>query len=447
MSGFEEALRDLESRTPSRMAPDLSRIRALADHLGDPQLTYPSVHITGTNGKTSTARMVTALFGALGVQAGTYTSPHLQTIRERIRVAGEPIAPERFAEVHAGVAPVADLVDARRGEGEDRVTYFELLTAMAYWWFADHPVDVGVFEVGMGGTWDATNLVRGEVAVITRVELDHPELGGTPAAVAEEKAGIVKPGSVVVSAEQRDDVAPVLDRAVDRNGARLLLLGRDVAAVDRRLAVGGQVVTLVTPTRRYPDVFVPLHGRHQADNAALAVGALHAFLGGLADVDDGLVQDAFGAVEVPGRLEVVGRDPTVVLDGAHNPAGAQRTAEAVGEEFAFRDVILVVGCLQGKDLAGVLAPFREVASHVIVTTPPPTRVPGVPVDELAAVAREVWSGTSVAIEAAATVAEAVEKATGVTGPSDGVVVTGSLSLVGAARDVLVPADVSPAGPR
>jgi dihydrofolate synthase / folylpolyglutamate synthase len=447
---YDEALAGLDARagvewrTPVRIAPDISRITRLAELLGDPQRTYPSIHITGTNGKTSVGRMVTALLGALGLQAGTYTSPHLQDVRERIRVAGRPIAREDFATAYADVAPFADMVDEENGvhAGDpsdpeaQHVTYFEILTAMAYWWFADHPVDVGVFEVGMGGRWDATNLVRGEVAVFGPVHLDHPVLGSTPAEIAREKAGIIKPGATVVSATQHAEVAEVVDAAVEAAGATLLVAGRDLEVTDRRLGVGGQQVSLRSPTRVHEDILLPLHGDHQADNAALALAAVDEFLGGLDAVDDDVIREGLGAVEVPGRIEVVNREPTVVLDGAHNPAAAARAAEAIAASFAFRDVILVVGCLGDKDPAGILAPFRTLASHVVLTRPDTPRATDL--DVLEAAAREVWAGTSVAVERAGTVPAALEKAAGIAGATDGVVVTGSLYTVGAAREVYAP---------
>lgn len=432
---FREAVRDLESRIPTRMVPDLDRIRALADLMGDPQRTYPSIHVTGTNGKTSVSRMVTALLGGLGVQAGTFTSPHLQSVRERIQVAGRPISEEDFARAHDDVARLAELVD----EGSDeRVTYFEMLTAMAYWWFADHPVEVGVFEVGMGGIWDATNLVRGEVAVLTRVDVDHPELGDTRVEVAREKVGIIKPGSTVVTVVQASDVERLLNDRLSEQGATVLRVraGADVEVTDRRLAVGGQQLSFRTPTRTYDDVFLPLHGAYQADNAAVALGAVHAFLGGLQEVDDEAIRGGFGAVEVPGRLEIVSRDPTVVLDGAHNPAGARRTAEDLDEAFAFRDVILVIACLDDKDVEAIVSAFREIVSHVIVTQAPSRR--GASLDRMAAAAEGVWGGTSVIVERARDVDEALDKATGVVGETDGVLVTGSLYTVGAARDRYAP---------
>ncbi|HEV2786276.1 MAG TPA: Mur ligase family protein [Solirubrobacteraceae bacterium] len=433
---YASALRDLEARVPSRMVPDLERITALADLLGDPQRTYPSVHVTGTNGKTSVTSMVSSLLAGIGLSPGTYTSPHLQTVRERIRAASEPISEEDFAEAYAGLLPLAEVVEHDRRATAERITYFEMLTALAYWWFADRPVDVGVFEVGMGGTWDATNLVRGEVAVLTAIGVDHPELGSTPAETADEKVGIIKPRATVVSSPQDDAVLARIATATEAAAGRLLLVGRDLEVEERRLAVGGQVLTLRTPSARIPDLFVPLHGAHQADNAAAAIGALEGFLGGLGGVDAAAAREAFAAVEVPGRLEVVTTAPTVILDAAHNPHGAQRAAAGVAEAFDFRDLILVAGCLDGKDVRGILEAFRGLAGHVVVTAAPSPRA--LSVDTMAAVAREVWSGTRVAIEMADGVADALAKATGVAGERDGVLVTGSITTVGAARDLFRP---------
>ncbi|MDQ3932555.1 MAG: bifunctional folylpolyglutamate synthase/dihydrofolate synthase [Actinomycetota bacterium] len=437
---YEQALGDLESRVPGRMLPDLSRITALSEHLGEPQRTYPSVHVTGTNGKTSVSRMIAALFGAIGVQAGTYTSPHLQSLRERIRVGNETMTKGQFAAAYQDVAPLAELVDSERSPGGERVTYFEMLTALAYWWFADYPVAVGVFEVGMGGAWDATNLVRGEVAVLTSIDVDHPELGNSPAETAAEKAGIIKPGAAVVSAAQSPDVLAVIRAAVERQDATLLVEGHDFGVDERRLALGGQVLTLLTPSRHHTEVFLPLHGPHQAENAAVALAAFHAFLGDLDNIEDDVVRAAFAGVEVPGRLEVVDRRPTVVLDGAHNPAGARRAAEAIQEAFAFRDLVLVVACLGDKNVDGIVGAFRDLASHVVVTRAPSNRAASL--DDMEAAARSVWEGTSVAVERASTIGGALDKATGVTGPSDGVLVTGSLYTVGAARDLYAPLDES-----
>ncbi|MBW3662673.1 MAG: bifunctional folylpolyglutamate synthase/dihydrofolate synthase [Actinobacteria bacterium] len=434
---FDAALADLERRVPTRMLPDLERITALADLMGDPQRSYPSIHITGTNGKTSVARMTTALLSALGVATGTYTSPHLQSIRERLSVAGRPIDEWRFGEVHAELAPLVGLVDADRPDPDDHVTYFELLTAMAYWWFADLPVEVGVFEVGMGGTWDATNLVRGDVAVLTTIDVDHRELGATPAEVAREKVGIIKPGATVVSGQQAADVMRIVRDAAAAAGAGVLVAGEDFDVLERRVAVGGQVVTLRVGDRVVRELVLPLFGAYQATNAAVALAAFAAFhRDGFADLADEVIRDALGAVRTPGRLEVVSRDPTVLLDGAHNPHGARATAAAVEEAFTFRNLVLVAACLQDKDIAGILAPFAEIANHVVVTAAPSAR--GASAAEMSAAARTTWSGSGVIVEVADDLERALDMATGVAGEGDGVLVTGSLYTVGAARDRYAP---------
>jgi dihydrofolate synthase / folylpolyglutamate synthase len=438
---FARAVAALSARGPGRMVPDLSRITELADLLGDPQLAYPSVHVTGTNGKGSVVRMVGALCSAAGLAAGTYTSPHLQSVRERLSLAGRHISETRFAEVHDEVAVLADLVDRaareRGGEDADHVTYFEQLTAMAYWWFADAPVDVGIFEVGMGGRWDATNLVRGDVAVLNEIDVDHPELGASPLEVAREKVGIVKPGSHVVAAAQPPEVDAVIAAAVEEAGATLWRFGHELEVVDRHVALGGQLLTLRVGERVIDEVLLPLFGAHQARNAALALGAFAALTGQAFDaMEDDVVRHGLGAVSVPGRLEIVHRDPTVVLDGAHNPHGAAAAATAIDESFGFRDVVLVVACLEGKDLAGILSGFRELVSHVIVTEAPSPRA--VPLAQLHATALEVWEGTGRAVETAADLEEALDLAEALAGEGDGILVTGSLHTVGAARDRYVP---------
>lgn len=442
LEAYDRAVAALEARGPGRMLPDLDRIRRLSELLGDPQLAYPSVHVTGTNGKGSVVRMVTALCAAAGLSAGSYTSPHLQSVRERLSLAGRPISPARFAALHAEVDDLARLVDAEvaAAHPEDHVTYFELLTAMAAWWFADLPVDVGVFEVGMGGRWDATNLVRGDVAVLNEVDLDHRQLGSTPAEVATEKAGIIKPGSHVVSATQRPDVAAVIDAAVAAVDARCWRLGEDLEVMSRQVAVGGQLLALRVGDRIVDDILLPLFGAHQARNAALALGAFAALTGGSFEaMDDDVVRHGLGAVLVPGRLEVVHRDPTVVLDGAHNPHGAQAAAAALSEAFRFDTLTLVVGCLDDKDIAGILAALRPVAGHVVVTEAPSPRAASL--EWMRAAAEAAWAGTGVVVEAAADLDEALAVATSVTGPGDGILVCGSLRLVGAVRDRYLPLPV------
>jgi dihydrofolate synthase / folylpolyglutamate synthase len=456
-AAYDDAVAALSARGPGRMVPDLDRITALLELLGDPQLAAPSVHVTGTNGKGSVVRMVGALCSAAGLAAGTYTSPHLQTVRERLSLAGRPIGPRRFAGLYDEVADIAELLDARNverdGPDADRLTYFELLTAMAFAWFADVPVDVAVVEVGMGGRWDATNVVRGDVAVLTTVDVDHPQLGATPAEVATEKLGIVEPGSVVVSAAQPAEVQHLLEATVAEQGATLWQVASEgqedafdddpvpghLEVVHRAIAVGGQLVDLRVGERTIEEILLPLHGAHQARNAALALGAFAALTGdAFHEMDDDVVRHGLGAVQVPGRLEVVHRDPTVLLDGAHNPDGARAAAAALTEAFEFRDLVLVVGCLADKDLTGILTGLRGAATHVIVTTSPSPRA--VPVAELHAVAEQVWQGTSVAVEAIADLPDALAAAEGLANDGDGILIAGSLTTVGAARDRYLPVD-------
>ncbi|MEX0953221.1 MAG: cyanophycin synthetase [Nitriliruptoraceae bacterium] len=433
---FERARDALFARGPGRMIPDLARITELTGLLGDPQLAYPTVHVTGTNGKGSTVRMVASLCAAVGISAGTYTSPHLQSIRERIGRAGEPIDPGSFARVHDEVAVIADLLDERaRASGDaepDTVTFFEMLTAMAFAWFADAPVDVGVVEVGMGGRWDATNVVRGDVAVLNEIDLDHTELGGTPVEVAGEKVGIVKPGSHVVTSRQTDEVAAVIASAAREHDATLWRLGHEFDVTSDRVAMGGRFVDLRVGERVVTDVMVPLYGAHQARNAAVSLAAFAGFTGeSFTSMDDDVLREGFAAVEVPGRLEVVHREPTIVLDGAHNPLGARAVAAALEESFGFRELVLVVACLEEKDVVGILSELRTVASHVIVTRADSPRA--MDVAGMHAAALEVWESTGVAVEAADSVADALDLATNLVSDGDGILVTGSLHTVGEAR--------------
>ncbi|MEX0868212.1 MAG: Mur ligase family protein [Nitriliruptoraceae bacterium] len=438
---FAAAYRALTARGPGRMVPDTRRITALAELLGDPQQAYPSIHVTGTNGKGSVVRMVASLCAAAGISAGAYTSPHLQSVRERFSIAGRPISARAFAALYGEVAPLADLIDARgraeHGDDADTVTFFELLTAMACAWFADAPVDVGVFEVGMGGRWDATNIVRGDVAVLNAIDLDHRELGDTPVKVAEEKAGIVKPGSHVVTASQRPDVDEVIETAAVACEATLWRAEHDFAVLDARAAVGGQMLTLRVGERVVDEILLPLYGAHQARNAALALAAFAALTGdAFAAMDDDVIRHGLDAVTVPGRLEIVRRDPTVVLDGAHNPHGAAAAAAAMESAFGFRELVLVVACLDDKDIAGILSAWKTAASHVVVTRAPAARAASL--EAMRAAADEVWGSTGVAVEVADDLDAALDLAEATAGFGDGVLVTGSLYTVGAARNRYLP---------
>jgi dihydrofolate synthase/folylpolyglutamate synthase len=442
---YRDAVAALYARTPTRMAPSLERITRLAELLDHPERAAPAVHLTGTNGKTTTARMVAALLAAFGVGAGVYTSPHLQDVRERVALPTRPISTQEFAETWAYLEPFLAEVDR---VSDQPVTFYEALTILAFTWFAEVPVDAQVVEVGMGGTWDATNLVHGDVAVINRVALDHPELGDTPAAVAAEKAGIIKQGATVVSQAQDDDVLAVIGERVARLDARLLVEGRDFGVERRRQAVGGQVLDLRTPTGTIPDILVPLHGRHQAENAAAALVAVQAFLGAHQGswgpgtdapaserrqraLDPDTVRAGFAAVSSPGRLEVVSRNPLVLLDGAHNPAGARALAAALLEEFVVDRRILVVACLADKDVRGILEGLAPATGRLIVTTNRSPRA--APAERLRKEAEALGLHAEVAPEVPSAVRLAIDSAA----VTEAVVVTGSLYTAGEARTLLM----------
>lgn len=429
MDSYEAVVAELFARQPNRMVPNLDRITTLVELLGRPDQAFPSIHITGTNGKTSTAFMVSCLLGALGLTAGGYTSPHLQDVRERIRVAGRPLSRDQLREGLDYLTPFLAEVDARHS---DRVTFFEALTALAFVHFADAPVDVGVFEVGMGGRWDATNLVNGQVALFTEIGIDHPELGATPVQVAGEKAGIVKDGAAVISAAQDPAVEAVIHDATQRHGGRLVLAGRDFEVIDRAPAIGGQLLTLRGVTGVVDQLFLPLHGAHQADNAACALAAVEALLGFAGGLGSDVIRAAFAAVRSPGRCEVVRRDegPPIVLDGAHNPAGTRALAVTLKSEFAFRNRIAVFGVLSDKDIDAMAAEVVKFADHIIVTQPPSSRA--ATLGQLEKAVREAGGS----VEAATGVGQAIEFASGLATDEDAVVVTGSLYTVGAARDAL-----------
>ncbi|WP_406411778.1 bifunctional folylpolyglutamate synthase/dihydrofolate synthase [Streptomyces halstedii] len=440
----DRALRAVEEELAGRwgetkLEPSVTRIAALMDVLGEPQRAYPSIHITGTNGKTSTARMIEALLGALDLRTGRYTSPHVQSITERISLDGAPITAERFIETYEDVKPYVEMVDAQQPY---RLSFFEVMTGMAYAAFADAPVDVAVVEVGMGGTWDATNVIDGSVAVVTPIALDHTDrLGSTPAEIAGEKSGVIKQGATVILAQQPVDAAQVMLKKAVEVDATVAREGMEFGVVSREIAVGGQLLTLRGLGGEYDTVFLPLYGAHQAHNAAVALAAVEAFFGIGAEQARGLdieaVRKAFASVLSPGRLEVVRSSPTVVLDAAHNPAGARAAAEGVSEAFSFSRLIGVVGASDGKDVRGLLEAFEPVFAEVVVTRNSSGRA--MDADALAAVAVEVFGQDRVqveprlddALEAAITLAEEEAEYAGA-----GVLVTGSVITVGEARLLL-----------
>ncbi len=428
------AVDSIMARSPGRMVPDLDRITDLVELLGQPQTTFDTVHLTGTNGKTSTTAMLSSLFAAAGLIPGSYSSPHLQDVRERIRVAGRPIDAEDLARHIAYLQPFLDVVDGRH---PDRVTFFEVLTALAFLHFADVPVNVGILEVGMGGTWDATNVIDAAVAVITRVSQDHPELGATPVEKANEKVGIIKPGAFVVSAEQDRDVLQVIRDRADAMDATLKVAGRDFELLGRAPAVNGQQVDIQGVRGTYNEIFLPLFGRHQAHNAALALAAFEAFHRFEVELDPDLVQEGFAAVRVPGRLEPVPREgqALVILDGAHNPAGMASLAQALPHEFAFERRVAVLGVLDDKDVEAMVEALAPAVDHVIAVAPDNSRA----ADPGRIAAACVQLGLSV--EEADDAEHALDLAEGITRPADGIVVTGSLYLVGSMRTIL---DLDPA---
>lgn len=400
-------------------SPTLERISGLVAAMGDPQHAYPVVHVTGTNGKGSTTQMITRLLMAQGLSVGTYTSPHLERVNERLARNGEPIGDDEFAEQIAAVADLELLTGIRP-------SYFEAVTAAAFRWFADTAVDVAVVEVGLLGRWDATNVCDAQVAVITNIGLDHTEFAGpTKAHIAAEKAGIVKPGSAVVVGETDPELVPVFTGA---GGAGALVRGGDFDVLDNQLALGGRVVDLRTPTSAYPDVFVPLHGRHQGDNAVVALTAVETFFAAPLSIE--VVAEGFAAVQMPGRFEVLGHQPLVIVDGAHNPAGADSCATVFFDDFdpAGRR-ILVVGCLRGREPRDMLGALRADEFDVVLTcTAPSPR--GMPAADLTAAARDL--GCDEVVECGA-VEEACDRAVRLAGHDDAVLVTGSLYVVGAAR--------------
>lgn len=422
----------------SRLEPSLDRIRALTRLLGDPQHAYAVIHLTGTNGKTSTSRMIDTLLTQRGLRTGRFTSPHLESMTERISVDSEQISEETFTRTYADVAPYAALVEE---ESEHPLSFFEMVVAMAYAAFADAPVDVAVVEVGMGGAWDATNVADGQVAVFTPIAVDHAKyLGETPEDIALEKAGIIKAGATVVVAEQSEPVMAILAQRAEEVGARLLVEGHDFGVVSRLPAVGGQVVTLRGLRATYDEVFLPLYGAHQAHNAALALATVEAF-GGDEPLADDLVRQAFSEAASPGRLEVIRRGPTILLDAAHNPHGAAALAEALRDSFTFDPLIGVVGVMADKDVETLIAELEPVLSQIVVTQNSTPR--SMTADDLAEIAVAVFGQHRVhiarrlddAIDRAVTLAETTG-ASGESIGSGGVVVAGSVITAGEARMLL-----------
>ncbi|MEY4444018.1 MAG: hypothetical protein RL301_97 [Actinomycetota bacterium] len=412
--------------------PRLDRMELLADALGSPQLSYPTIHIGGTNGKTSTSRFIDSLLFSMGMRTGCFTSPHLEDFRERICINGAPISQEALEFTYNDIKAYFDFVDSK---SDQPLSYFEVVTALAFAAFAEHPVDVGIFEVGMGGEWDATNVVQPDVAVITPIGLDHQEyLGSDILQIAQTKSGILKEGAFAVFAEQEPEVAKLLMRKAAEKSLNVARAGLDFEVVKRQIAVGGQLLTIRGIKDIYSDLFLPLHGKHQAQNAALALVAVEAFFGEK-ELDHDAVREGFASAASPGRLEVVKREPTIILDAAHNTHGARALANAMQEEFNFDQTIGVVGVFKDKDAAGILLELEPVLDSVIVTQSSSERA--LPADELATIARKIFGNDRVYLEA--DLNKAIEKATATNPLSDdsvGVLITGSVTTVGQARSLI-----------
>jgi dihydrofolate synthase / folylpolyglutamate synthase len=444
-------LREIQSSILARrpehsINPSLDRIRELTRLLGDPQRAYPVIHVGGTNGKTSTARMTETLLRTRGLRTGLFTSPHLVSMRERICVDGEPVSAGRFIEIYREIEPYLDLVD---GTQPVRLSFFEVLVGMAFAAFADAPVDVAVVEVGMGGTWDNTNVADGSVAVITPISLDHMQyLGDTVGQIAADKAGIIKAGAVAVIAEQPVAAATELLQRAAEVGATVAREGFEFGVLSRELAVGGQRLAVRGLLGEYHDLFLPLFGRHQAGNAACALAAVEAFSGGsdgAVPLDADLVAEAFATATSPGRLEIVRRSPLVLIDAAHNPAGMTALTRALAETFASPDgaVIAVLAVSADKDVAGILDVLEpSVAAVVVTANSSPRSLPAAQLAELALAAFgpdrvRVAGRLDDAIEAAVALADEI---------SGSVVVTGSVVTAGDARLLLTGAGPAGAGP-
>ena len=451
---LREVEREIAARRPEhQIEPSLDRIAMLTGLLGEPQRACPVIHVTGTNGKTSMTRMIDALLRERGLRTGRFTSPHLVSMRERIAIDGQPLGAGRFVELHDEILPYVRLTDGRQPVP---LSFFEVLTGMAFAAFADAPADVAVLEVGLGGTWDATNVADGAVAVVGPVAMDHMNyLGDTLEAIAGEKAGIIKTGAVAILAQQPLPAAEVLMRRVADVGASVAREGIEFGVVGRELAVGGQQITLRGLRGTYDEVYLPLFGEHQAGNAACALAAVEAFAG-VADggdgapgaapgaaLDPGLVRDAFAKVGSPGRLEVLRRSPTVIADAAHNPAGMAATVAALEESFRFTRLIGVFAVSADKDVTGLLAELEPVLSDIVVTRNSFGR--SMAPERAALIASDIFGEDRVRV--AERLDDAIEIAVGLadepSGEDDvpgstGVLITGSVITAGDARLLLAP---------
>lgn len=421
----------LERQGERWVQPRVERTARVLELLDDPQRTYRVVHVTGTNGKTSTSRLIESLIRAHGLRTGLFTSPHLERFTERIMIDGAPVADAAVADAWDEITPFVDLVDAElEAAGEARLTFFELLTVLGFVAFADAPIDVLVLEVGMGGSWDSTNTADGDVAVFTPIDLDHADrLGDTIRQIAQVKAGIIKTGAAVVSARQDAAAAEVLRAAAAERDATIAFEGEEFSLAEHRLAVGGQLVSVRGLAGVYEDEYLPLYGAHQAQNAALAIAAVESLIGGGAQaIAPDVLTEGLSEATSPGRLHLVGANPTVIVDAAHNPHGARALSAALAESFAFDEWGVVLGVLADKDAAGIVAELAPRASHVFATAPDSERASDA--DRIA----DLAEAHGLAVTVHPDVTDAAEAARAWASASDrrAVVIAGSVILAGEA---------------
>ena len=425
----------LAARWPeSDIEPSLERIAVLVDMLGSPQLAYPTIHIAGTNGKTTTSRMIDSLLSAMGLRTGRFTSPHLESVLERIAINGEQILAADFIYTYNDIAAYLDLMDEKF---ETPLSFFEVITALAFVAFSEFPVDIGIIECGLGGEWDASNVVEADVSVITPIGFDHMNyLGSTLTEIARTKAGIIKEGSSVVLSRQEPDAAVELLKRAQAVGATVAREGIEFSLSSRALAIGGQLLAITIGEITYDEIFLPLHGKHQAANAATALAAVSAFFGGQ-ELDLEAVRIGFAAVTSPGRCEIVHREPTIILDAAHNPHGAKALAQTLENEFTFDEIVGIFAAFADKDVEGILRELEPIINTLILTQSTSPRAMAAP--ELLLLAESIFGADRV--QSAENISDAIAVAIAdARRPSHeesiGIVITGSVVTVGEARTIL-----------
>jgi len=425
----DEVMDALLTRIPeNKLRPRLEPTRRAVELLGDPQKSYRVIHVTGTNGKTTTTRIIERILRELGLRTGRFTSPHLVRLNERMAIDGEPVGDQQLAEVWADIEPILDMVDAELlAAGDTKLTFFEALAVLGFAVFADAPVDVLVLEVGMGGEWDSTNVADGDVAVFTPISIDHAErLGNTIAEIAKTKSGIIKPGAIVVSSEQPAEALEVIEKRSAEIAERIAVYGRDFEVLDVVPDIAGQRFSVKTLTSDYRDLFLPLHGEYQAENAALAISAVEAFFGASNRLFDDVLRVAIADSTSPGRLQVVSRKPLTILDAAHNPGGAASLARAMKKSFGAPKTVAVISILNDKDARGLLEALNETAETFVVTKSTSPRA--IEVHELEKLAIEIFGADRV--RSASGPHSALELAKELVVEGGAIVVTGSITLVG-----------------